>query len=53
MKEKFAQVSTYYQEQIEGPEFADEDHRKFELPSGEIIDLDHKLRLGMGEILFE
>ena len=33
--------------------FAKEDNRKYELPGGEVIDLDHKLRLGCGEILFK
>ena len=46
-------MSCNFQHAIDGPEFAKEDDRKYELPGGEVIDLDHKLRLSCGEILFK
>merc|ERR1711939_1130200 len=38
---------------MKGPDRADEESRSFELPDGKIVKVDHHIRMGAPEILFE
>jgi len=52
LKEKVCTVALDYHSTAKGPDTADEESKSFELPDGNIIRVNHKIRTGAPELLF-
>mmetsp|Transcript_3953 Transcript_3953/g.3368 ORF Transcript_3953/g.3368 Transcript_3953/m.3368 type:complete len:158 (-) Transcript_3953:166-639(-) len=52
MKEKILSLALDYDNILNGPDLADEEERKYELPDGTIIDVEHSIRYPCTEIMF-